>query len=165
MSDQLPGSEPQPPTGQQVPPGYQRPPVNPGAPPAGQPYGAPIGAFNQPSGYQQPSYSAPPPTTQTNANAVAAFVLSLVAWAVCPIIPAIIALVLVSKARTEIAQSGGWQTGGGFATAAKIISWINLAFWPAIIIIYFGFILIVIGLGAASGGFSTPTPTPTGYWG
>jgi hypothetical protein len=46
---------------------------------------------------------------------------------VCPIIPAVIALVMASQARKEIAASGGAIGGRGLATAATIISIVHFA--------------------------------------
>jgi hypothetical protein len=49
-----------------------------------------------------------------------------VSFVVCPLIPAIVALVLASSADAEIRASGGRLTGEGLNKAAKIISWINI---------------------------------------
>lgn len=98
-----------------------------------------------------PTGAVPPPvyapTPQTSNSAIVALVLSIVAWVVCPIIPAIIALVFASKADKEIAASNGWVTGGGLVTAAKIVSWINIGLYAAIIAI--GLLVVII---AAVGG-------------
>ena len=85
-----------------------------------------------------PAPPAPPaygPTPQTSNSAVAALVLSIVSWVICPIIPAIIALVFANKAEKEIAVSNGWVTGGGLVTASKIVSWINIGLYAALIAI------------------------------
>jgi len=105
---------------------------------------------------------------QTNSNAIVAFVLSIVSWVICPIIAAIVALVFASKAKKEIEQSGGWQTGSGFVTAAKVISWINIAAMGLLIAFYVVFIAILIATGGFndpdtfSSTFSAPLPTPSG---
>ena len=94
---------------------------------------------------------APPPygpAPQTSTNAIAALVLSIVAWVICPIIPAIIALVFASKADREIAASNGWVTGGGLVTAAKIVAWINIGLYGALIAIGV-LVLIVAAVGGA----------------
>jgi len=116
----------------------------------------PAGGYAPTPGYGVPQAPAP----QTNNNAIVAFVLALVSWVICPIIPAIVALVFASKGKKEIEQSGGWQTGEGFVTAAKIISWLNIVFYPLIII---GTIALMIILGAATSDFGTPYPTYTRY--
>ena len=147
MSDQQPPQDPgQPnnPAGQQ-PPVPPTPPVPPG-PPA-QPYGAPVpppppaGGYAPAAGYGVPQT----PTPQTNNNAIIALVLAIVSWAVCPIVAAVVALVFASKAKKEIDQSGGWQTGTGFVTAAKIIAWINIVFMIIFGILYIILIIFVIG--------------------
>jgi hypothetical protein len=64
---------------------------------------------------------------------VAALVLAIVSWVFCPVIPAIIALVFANKAEKEIAISNGWVTGGGLVTASKIVAWINIGLYAALI--------------------------------
>lgn len=66
------------------------------------------------------------PVPQTSTDAVVALVLSLFAWATCPIVLAIVALVFASKANTAIKVSNGWVTGDGLVTAAKILAWANI---------------------------------------
>ena len=104
-----------------------------------------------------PNYVTPPsppaygPTPQTSNSAVAALVLSIVSWVICPIIPAIIALVFANKAEKEIAVSNGWVTGGGLVTASKIVSWINIGLYAALIAIG----VLVLILAAVGGAFSS----------
>jgi len=90
------------------------------------------------------------PMPQTSNSAIIALVLSIVAWVVCPIIPAIIALVFANKADKEILSSNGWVTGGGLVTAAKIVSWINIGLYAALIAIG----LLVVILAAVGGALS-----------
>lgn len=147
MSDQQPPQDPYNPNnapGQ--PPVPPTPPVPPGPPTPPQPYGAPtppppVGGYAPAAGYGVPQT----PTPQTNNNAIIALVLAIVSWAICPIVAAIVALVFASKAKKEIDQSGGWQTGSGFVTAAKIISWINIVFMVIFGILYIILIIFVIG--------------------
>ena len=102
-------------------------------------------------------YAVPPPapnygpTPQTSNSAVAALVLSIVAWVICPIIPAIIALVFANKAEKEIAMSNGWVTGGGLVTASKIVAWINIGLYAALLAIG----VLVLILAAVGGAFSS----------
>ena len=98
-----------------------------------------------------PSPPAYGPTPQTSNSAVAALVLSIVSWVICPIIPAIIALVFANKAEKEIAVSNGWVTGGGLVTASKIVSWINIGLYAALIAIG----VLVFILAAVGGAFSS----------
>lgn len=102
----------------------------------------------------EPGYAPPPafgPTPQTSNSAVAALVLSIVSWVICPIIPAIIALVFANKADKEIAASNGWVTGGGLVTASKIVSWINIGLYAALIAIG----VLVLILAVVGGAFSS----------
>ncbi|MFM1965607.1 MAG: hypothetical protein RL134_1332 [Actinomycetota bacterium] len=102
-----------------------------------------------PPGYPAQSYAYPPAQT-TSTNAVVGLVLSIVSWLLCPIIPAIVALVLAKKSGEEIAASQGRVGGEGLNTATKIVSWINIAFYGAFIVIGGAILLIAVVLGAAS---------------
>lgn len=64
------------------------------------------------------------PTTST--NAIVGLVLAIVSWVVCPIIAAIVALVLAHSSDKEIKASGGTVGGAGLNTATRIIAWINI---------------------------------------
>ena len=64
-----------------------------------------------------------------------ALILAVISWAVCPIIPAIVALVLAANASKEIAASGGRIEGQGLVTAAKVVSWVNIGLWAAILVV------------------------------
>jgi hypothetical protein len=61
-------------------------------------------------------------------------VLSIASFVVCPLLPAIIGLVIASSAKQEIAQSGGTLSGEGMVTAAKVISWVNIALCVVVVI-------------------------------
>lgn len=135
MSDQQPPQDPSQPNGG----AGQQPPV----PPPGAPIPPPLppGGGYAPA----PAYGVPPVAQpQTNSNAIIALVLAIVSWAICPIIASIVALVFASKAKKEIAQSGGWQTGEGFVTAAKIIAWINIVFFIIFGIFYIILIVFIV---------------------
>lgn len=106
-----------------------------------------------PSAGEQDSSVPPPPyqpMPQTSNSAIVALVLSIVSWVVCPVIPAIVALVFASKADREIAVSNGWVTGGGLVTASKIVSWINIGLYAGLIAIG----LIIVILAAVGGAFA-----------
>ena len=133
------GQQPQPPYGQQ--PGYgQQPPAYGQQPPA---YGQQPPAYGQPQPYGGYPYPTPP---QTEGTAVGALIASILAWVVCPLVPAIVALVLVPGAKRKIDASQGRLTGEGLLTAAKWISWINIALWAVLLV---GF-LVLIAIGVAT---------------
>ena len=88
-----------------------------------------------PYGNQGYPYPYPPQPPKTSGSAIAALILAIVSFVLCPVIPAIIALVLASTARREIRESGGWITGDGLVTAAKVIAWIHLALFVLVILI------------------------------
>ncbi len=128
------------------PPSYEDQP----APPYQQPYGQPNGQYppyGQQSGYGLPPaygygyqpYSAP----QTEGSAIAALIASIVSYVFCPVIPAIVALVLIPGARRKIDGSGGRLTGLGMLRAAKWIAWINIVL--VVLAIVGGIALIALG--------------------
>jgi len=79
------------------------------------------------------------PDTSTSGYAIAAFILSVVSWVVCPVICAIVALVLASAANKEIREAG--RGGAGLTTAARIIAWVHLGVAAATILI-----LVIVGI-------------------
>lgn len=90
---------------------------------------------------------APAPTTST--SAVIGLVLAIVSWAVCPVIPAIIALVLAHQSTREIQASDGAVGGAGLNTATRIISWINIGLWAALIV-GFGLLFLFVAIISAA---------------
>lgn len=150
-----------------VPEAFAEPAVPPVAPPTwpAEPVAAPAytppptypAPAEYPAAYPPPAYPAPaypaqyaaaPAGPQTSSNAVVALILAIVSWAVCPIIPAIVALVLASSAAKEIAASGGRIQGSGLVTAARIVSWINIGVWAAVLVVgAFFFVLAIVAGG------------------
>ena len=138
--------------------GYQPPPAVPahgpgprlpgcGAPAAPPTYPA---APAYPAAYPPPAYPAVPAAPagpQTSSNAIIALILAIVSWAVCPIIPAIVALVLASSAAKEIEASGGRIQGAGLVTASRIVSWVNIGLWSAMLVIGAFFLVLAIVAG------------------
>jgi hypothetical protein len=125
-----PPPPPPPPSPQQWPPPPQSPMTQPPAgqwppPPPGTPPGGPPPAPGYPYGYQPPqAYGY---GQQTEGMAVGALISAIAAFVVCPVIPAIVALILAANARKKIVQSGGRLGGDGLVTAATIIAWVNIA--------------------------------------
>lgn len=72
------------------------------------------------------SAPAPSPAPTTSTNALIGLVLAILSWLVCPIIAAIVALVLAHSSDKEIASSDGRIGGAGLNTATRIIAWINI---------------------------------------
>lgn len=92
-----------------------------GAPPPG--YG---GGYGPPQGYGGGGYGyygAP----QTDGKAIGALICAISSFVVCPFVTAIVALILASQSSRDIRNSGGRLTGEGMNTAARVISWINIA--------------------------------------
>ncbi|HEY7438520.1 MAG TPA: DUF4190 domain-containing protein [Acidimicrobiia bacterium] len=82
-------------------------------PPAPSPY---------PAAY--PPYGA---RQKTSGLAIAALVLSLLSFVMCPVIAAVIAIALAHAAFNRIDSSGGLVGGRGMAVAGNIIAWVNIA--------------------------------------
>jgi hypothetical protein len=108
-----------------------------------------------PPGGPPPGWAAPPPGTpgyysapQTEGTAIAALACAIGAFVVCPVIPAIVALVLAHNSQQKINASGGRLTGDGLNTAARIVGWIHLALVAAVIAI---FIIVGVTVGFDSG--------------
>ncbi|MEZ5144011.1 MAG: DUF4190 domain-containing protein [Acidimicrobiales bacterium] len=73
-------------------------------------------------------------------------VCAVLSWLFCPLILAVVGVVVGRKAQREIAESGGTQGGEGLAKAAVIISWINIGFY-----VFFGLIWLAIVVVALLG--------------
>ncbi len=141
-SEPFPSPQSGPGYGQTPPPGYGQP-AGYGPPPG---YGAPAG-YGQPPGWGAPGAGGPP--QETESKAIIALVLSIVSFFLCPVLPAIAALVLASSSRRDIDASGGRLGGEGMVTAAKIISWLNIGMWVLIVLFF------VLFLGIFASVFST----------
>lgn len=74
-----------------------------------------------------PAPTAPVAAPPTSTNAIVGLVLAIVSWVICPIIAAIVALVLAHSSSKEIAASNGRIGGAGLNTATRIIAWLNIA--------------------------------------
>ncbi len=101
------------------------------APPPPGAYGVP------PPGWSQPGYPGGYYAPVTDSKAVTALVLAIVSFVLCPVIPAIVAIVLAGQAARSIRASGGRLHGEGLVTAARIVSWINLVVFAVIIGVVF----------------------------
>ena len=99
---------------------------------------------------QHTAYPPAPQAAQTSSSAIVALVLAIGSWAVCPLVLAIVALVFASKADREIARSGGMLQGGGLSTAAKIVAWINIGIFVAVIVVTIFIIIIAVVAGGLS---------------
>lgn len=72
------------------------------------------------------------PTATTPGKATAALVLAIVSYFTCPVVLAIVALVLASSASREIAASGGRLEGESTLKTARIVAWVNIVLFGAI---------------------------------
>ncbi len=129
--EQPTGGQPAPPA--PMPPPPPQPPYGYGPPPAWG-YGPP-----PPAGYG-------PPQTQTEGLAIVVLVLSIASFFAfgVGVVMAIVALCLCPSARRKIEGSNGALTGEGFVTAAKAISWVNIAL-TILMVVAFAVIFILAG--------------------
>jgi hypothetical protein len=145
----LPATESAPPSG--PPAAAEAPLPAPDAAPSAWPAAAPVAVSAPPSWPATgdtpswPATAAPAAVAPTtSSNAIISLILAIVSWVVCPIAPAIVALVFASMAAKEIDAAGGRLEGRGLVTASRIVSWINIGFWAAVILVGLFVLLIVL---------------------
>jgi hypothetical protein len=126
--------------------GYGGPPPPYPPPPSGYPYPPPAYPGYQ-GGYPgyQGGYPAP---VRTDGTAIAALILSIASFVICPVIPAIIALVLIPGSRATIRAAGGAVEGESLLTAAKIISLIHLGL--VVLAVLAGALLIAVSASSSA---------------
>lgn len=115
-------------------------------PPPGPPVPAP---------YPQPAYGYSP---RTNGLAIASLVTGILAWVMCPLLSAVLAIIFGHIARGQIKQSG--EGGGGLAMAGLVLGYVNLAGSLIFGVLY---VLLIVGLlvgGGLGGATSFPSPSP-----
>ena len=102
-----------------------------------------------PPGYPQaaPGYGQLPPAPRTDSRAIVGLVLSLGSWMLCPVILAIVALVLAGQSDRAIAASGGWLEGRTINTATRWISWINIVVMILLAVVG----LVILGFAVSTG--------------
>lgn len=130
---------PPPPPGGPDPYGQQPQPPSYGGPPPPPAYG---GYPQQPygyGGYQQ---------QETESSAVVALVLAIASFVVCPVIPAVVALVLANNADAAIQASGGRKTGEGLTKAARIVAWINIGLTVGVLVVVILIAVITAAVGS-----------------
>jgi len=132
-------SYPPPPPGEPDPYGQQQPSYGTPPPP-------PPGYGQQPYGAQPYGYGGYPAAPETESLAIVALVLAIASFVVCPVVPAIVALLLANNADASIQASGGRKTGEGLTKAARIVSWVNIGIFVAGLVL----VILIAVLAAAS---------------
>jgi hypothetical protein len=100
--------------------------------------------------WDQPAVVSTSADPSASGNSIVALVLSITSWVVCPIVFAIVALVFAHKAEKEILASNGAVGGGAFVMASKIVAWINIGVYSAVVVLgIIGLFLLTI-LGVSS---------------
>jgi hypothetical protein len=88
--------------------------------------------------------AAPPEAGPTNGSAVASLVLGIVGLTGFPLIPAILAVIFGYRARREITQAAGTQSGFGLAKAGIVLGWIGIAL--PLLLILFGLAVLAVSV-------------------
>ncbi len=99
-----------------------------------QPPGAPVGYGAWPAQQQPP---------QTEGKAIVGLILAIGSWVLCPLVLAVVALVLANQSNRAIDASGGRLEGRGINTATKVVSWINIALTALVGVLIIGFLIAV----------------------
>jgi hypothetical protein len=66
------------------------------------------------------------PPTRESGSAIAALILGICGFLVCPLVCSIAAIVCANRAFSEIDGSGGRITGRGMAQAGNVLGWIGV---------------------------------------
>lgn len=114
-----------------------RPPA-PAPPPGQMPPGQPAWGPPPPYGYNDGYGPAP----ETEPLAVVALVLSISTYVVCPVVGAVVALVLAQNAGASIARSRGAKAGDGLVVAAKILAWVHLGLAGLFVLFFLPLVLL-----------------------
>jgi hypothetical protein len=94
--------------------------------------------------FQPPQWGAPP--TRESGSAIAALILGICGFLVCPLVCSIAAIVCANKAFAEIDGSGGRVTGRGMAQAGLILGWIGVALCALGLILFVALIMFAGGV-------------------
>ena len=88
-----------------------------------------------------------PTAPSASGNSIAALVLSIASWMIFPIVLAIVSLVIANKAEKEITASNGSIGGGPLVTASKIVAWVNIGVYTALVILGILALFVITILG------------------
>ncbi len=83
---------------------------------------------------------------------IAAFVVSILSWIACPVVLAVVALVLAAADRRASSdpRQGRGTAGAGLVTAARIIAWVNIAFYAGLLVLLVFILILATIAGAAT---------------
>ncbi len=103
----------------------------------------------------QPQWGAP--ATRESGSAIAALILGICGFLVCPLVCSIAAIVCANRAFTEIDNSGGRVTGRGMAQAGQILGWIGVALCVIGMLLFVALFVFAVGASESiSGGAESP---------
>ena len=87
----------------------------------------------------------------TSQNAILSLVFGILGWMACPILCAIVAVILGHMARAEIRRSGGSIDGDGMALVGLLLGWVHLILAFLVIVGYVVILLFFAGVLATAG--------------
>ena len=99
-----------------------------------------------------PTHAAPAPNAwhaplePLEPRAAWSLALALASWFAIPLAPAIVALVIGRQAQVRMSVLG--TTGEGLVTAARVLSWMNIALWAGVIV---GSLILLVAFGTYAG--------------
>ena len=93
-------------------------------------------SFHEYGPYQPPA---------TSGDAIAALVLGICGFVVCPLVCSILAIVYGNKAQREIDASGGRLAGRGYASAGLILGWIGVGLCVVSVLVFFAIVVFTVG--------------------
>jgi nitric oxide reductase large subunit len=93
---------------------------------------------------QAPGVGYGTPASDTTGKSTAALVCSILSFVVCPVILAVVGLVLASQAKQEVLAQGGDPSRDSTAKAARIIAWVHLALFAVLAV--FGVLLVIVAV-------------------
>jgi hypothetical protein len=101
--------------------------------------------------------AAYPMSPPSNGTAVAALIVGILSWFMCPIVGGIVAVILGHSARGQIRRTG--EGGDGMAVAGLVLGYAHLVVWGIVIVVWF---MVLGGLAAFIGILGTlPVASPS----
>ena len=82
-----------------------------------------------------PGYGPYGPVARTDGGSIAALILAIASYVVCPVVPAVVALFVAAAARRNIAAAGGATQGQNLCLIATILSWVNIGLFVGVAVL------------------------------
>jgi Domain of unknown function (DUF4190) len=86
----------------------------------------------------------------TSGDAIAALVLGICGFVVCPLVCSILAIVYAQKAKRDIRASGGRVGGDAYATAGLILGWVGVGICVLTVMAFVAMFVFAIGVATTA---------------